>query len=108
MLKFVLRFYRYLWILFFILQWVFALLCIWLYFWDVSMWWAFGGLAGSFLSYLARVYMRGLVLDDFRKWLVVDPLKAKGLNGKERRRIRRAIARNPKFKKYVDELLQKK
>ena len=69
-------------------------------------WFVVGGFVLiSFGCHVLQKAMRGLLFEDFRKFLEVDPLKAAGLSGKERRRIRRKLLKSPKYKEYAREIL---
>lgn len=69
------------------------------------MWGAAGCLVLAFLFYLARVYLKGINVEQFEKWYKVDQEVAPGVDGGKRRNLRRKNERDKELKDIADGLL---
>lgn len=96
---------RYLWWPLFILQGAAGGGCLYLYFYNISMWGAAGCLVGAFLFYLARVWLKGINVDQFEKYYNVDQEIAPGMEGSKRRNLRRKNKRDEELKDIADGIL---
>ena len=80
-------------------------MCLYLYFWDISMFGSAGCLVGAFLFYLARVYLKGINVEYFEKWYNVDQEIAPGWDCRKRRNLRRKNKRDKELKDISDGIL---
>lgn len=79
--------------------------CLYLYFWDVTMWGAAGCVLAAFIFYLARVYLKGINVQEFEKYYNVDQEVAPFWDWRKRRNLRRKNKRDKELKDIADGIL---